>query len=124
MPRSLDIEKQAWLVVCSQGIVVGKYHLAGKPFWTIGRSRECDVIINDPFISRHQATIELRPRGSDLVYLIRDTGSRNGTLINGTPITGERVLHHGDIIMMGDTDLTFRFSGTTPSVKADLLKPA
>jgi len=122
MARPPDLEKQAWLVVRSQGVIVGKYHLAGKPFWKIGRSRECDVIINDPFISRHQATIELRPRGSDLLYLIRDTGSRNGTLINGTPITEERVLHHGDIIMMGDTDLTFRYSGTTPSVNTDLLK--
>lgn len=102
-----SVDKQAWLTVRSQGRVVGKYHLTGKFFWKIGRANDCDIIIHDPYISRYQATIELRPRGNALVYSIRDHHSRNGTLINGTPLTDERVLHHGDIIMMGDTDLTF-----------------
>ncbi|QLL29902.1 FHA domain-containing protein [Thermosynechococcus sichuanensis E542] len=122
MTRLPDVDKQAWLIVRSQGTVVGKYHLAGKAFWKIGRASDCDIIIHDPYISRHQATIELRPRGNALLYLIRDNNSRNGTLINGTPLSDERVLHHGDIIMMGDTDLTFRYTSPTPSVTPNVLQ--
>ncbi|WP_298611511.1 FHA domain-containing protein [uncultured Thermosynechococcus sp.] len=117
-----DVDKQAWLIVCSQGTVVGKYHLAGKAAWKIGRASDCDIIIHDPYVSRHQATIELRPRGNALVYIIRDHNSRNGTLINGTLLADERVLYHGDIIMMGDTDLTFRYASAAPSVPPNELQ--
>ncbi|MFN4194539.1 MAG: FHA domain-containing protein [Thermosynechococcus sp.] len=117
-----SVDKQAWLIVCSQGRVVGKYHLASKALWKIGRASNCDIIIHDPYISRHQATIELRPRGNALVYLIRDHNSRNGTLINGTPLIKERVLHHGDIIMMGETDLTFCYTSPTPPVTSEVLQ--
>ncbi|MFN4280085.1 FHA domain-containing protein [Thermosynechococcus sp.] len=119
-----SVDKQAWLIVRSQGTVVGKYHLAGKAFWKIGRASDCDIILHDPYVSRHQATIEVRPRGHALVYLIRDHHSRNGTLINGTPLADERVLHHGDIIMMGDTDLTFRYTAPTPPVLPEVLQPS
>ncbi|WP_297039619.1 FHA domain-containing protein [Thermosynechococcus sp. OHK43] len=120
MMRFPDVDKQAWLLVRSQGVVVGKYHLTGKACWKIGRGSDCDIIIHDPYISRHQATIELRPRGNAVVYLIRDNNSRNGTVVNGTPLSDERVLHHGDIIMMGDTDLTFHY--TSPSVTPNVLQ--
>lgn len=103
---------EAWLIIRYQSEPVGKFRLAGRTSWTIGRSRECDIKINDPCISRQQATLEARLKQNLLLFWIVDHHSRNGTLVNGSRIT-EKLLHDGDIIMMGNTDLAFRYAGVT-----------
>jgi pSer/pThr/pTyr-binding forkhead associated (FHA) protein len=55
------------------------------PRVTIGRGEDCDVVIDDPTVSRHHAAISARP-GAPLV--LEDLGSANGTLVNGKPIRG------------------------------------
>lgn len=102
----------AWLIIRYQSEPVGKFHLIGRTSWIIGRSRDCDIKINDPCISRHQATLEVRPRHHLVLFWIMDHQSRNGTLVNGS-LTREKLLHDGDIIMMGNTDLLFRYAGVT-----------
>ncbi len=49
---------------------------------SIGSSPECDVVLDDPGVSRRHAEISLTARG---VWL-RDLGSKNGTLLGDTPI--------------------------------------
>lgn len=45
----------------------------------IGRNEGCDLVINDPSVSSHHATLTLRTDGS---LLLEDHGSTNGTLHN------------------------------------------
>jgi hypothetical protein len=68
----------------------------------VGRSREADVVLADPNISRRHAELRRGDGGWEIV----DLGSTNGIKVNG-----RRVDHHalrpGDQITIGVTDLTF-----------------
>jgi hypothetical protein len=71
--------------------------LVGERPFVLGRSRRCDVVLDDDTVSRIHA--ELR-RAHDGWYL-RDLSSSNGTCISGRPIAGaERVLP-GERIRLG-----------------------
>jgi hypothetical protein len=69
----------------------------------LGRSRDCDVHIADPNVSRRHA--EVRPDGSGGFTLI-DLGSTNGTELNGKRASHVR-LSEGDMITIGAIELTF-----------------
>lgn len=71
---------------------------------TIGRLSGNDLVLEDPQISRRHAEIRYR----DGAMHVKDLGSFNGTVVNGTRITGEGQLGDGDVIKLGDTLLTFR----------------
>ena len=60
---------------------------------TIGRGSECDLVLDEPEMSRRHALIE---NAGDGVYL-RDLGSSNGTFVNGVQVR-DAVLHPGDQI--------------------------
>jgi pSer/pThr/pTyr-binding forkhead associated (FHA) protein len=73
---------------------------------TIGRSRECDIFLEDLTVSRHHATIEECTPG---VYEIVDNKSATGTLVNRRPVMRQR-LEDGDVIQVGNTHFTFNIS--------------
>lgn len=73
----------------------------GEPF-TIGRSRDCDLVIDDPNISRRHA--ELRSDGES--WQIADLGSTNGVKVNRRRVD-QAVLRSGDRITLGLTDFDF-----------------
>ncbi|GAB4130764.1 MAG: hypothetical protein Fur0041_00290 [Bacteroidia bacterium] len=73
-----------------------------EPVFTVGRENGNTLVISHPTVSRRHA--EIRYQGG--VYLLVDTGSSNGTLLNGGRIRTE-VLHDADHIKMGDIDMTF-----------------
>ncbi len=73
---------------------------------TIGRSRECDVVLDDAGISRRHA--DIRP-GSD-GWTVEDLGSTNGVLVNGQAIRGPHALHPGDRVELGSTEIVFELS--------------
>jgi pSer/pThr/pTyr-binding forkhead associated (FHA) protein len=68
----------------------------------IGRSRECDVRVDDANVSRRHA--EIRKDGDD--YWVADLGSTNGTELNGRRVERSR-LADGDRISVGSSDLRF-----------------
>jgi adenylate cyclase len=68
----------------------------------IGRAAACDLVINAPTISRQHARVRLE---HGRVY-VSDAGSTYGTLVNGTPITGETELSAGDTFTIGHLQLT------------------
>jgi serine phosphatase RsbU (regulator of sigma subunit) len=70
---------------------------------TIGRSRDSDIFLPDQWLSRHHAEILKK----DLNFFLHDMGSKNGTLLNGEPVHGDRRLRHGDVITLGEHVLTF-----------------
>ena len=69
----------------------------------IGRSRECDVVLDDANVSRHHA--ELRPSGG--TWMVRDLGSTNGVKVNGRRIDGAQSLKPGDRIELGTSKLIY-----------------
>ena len=75
--------------------------VAGDPF-VIGRSRECDLVLDDPNVSRRHAEL----RREDDGWAVHDLGSTNGIKLNGTRSRGGR-LSPGDEITLGLSRLTF-----------------
>jgi pSer/pThr/pTyr-binding forkhead associated (FHA) protein len=78
-----------------------KYELVTRTV-TIGRSRECDISIPDPNVSRRHAEIKQEEGG----YFIVDLGSTNGTALNGKRVTRAR-LEPKDRIVLGETEVVF-----------------
>jgi hypothetical protein len=83
--------------------VNGKAELLGEGGGVVGRSRDCDITVEDPNISRHHA--EVRPSGGS--WIVRDLGSTNGVKVNGRRIQGPQSLKPGDTIELGTSKLTF-----------------
>jgi hypothetical protein len=73
---------------------------------TVGRQSDCTIPLNDQNVSRRHAQIT-PGRGA---YVIADLGSTNGTMLNGTRITGEQRLNDGDILSFGSTYVRFEAS--------------
>jgi hypothetical protein len=84
-------------------VVDGKRMVVGPGGATIGRSRECDVVLADEGVSRRHA--EVRPRGG--AWVLGDLGSTNGVSVNGMRVERPQVLTPGDRIEMGSSVLEF-----------------
>jgi hypothetical protein len=80
----------------------GKRNVLSGSRVLLGRSRECDIIVNDPNVSRRHA--ELRSNGGR--WSVVDLGSTNGIKVNGRRVD-QRELSDGDKLTLGVTDLTF-----------------
>jgi hypothetical protein len=64
-----------------------------KPVMVIGREIDSDIQIDDRQVSRRHAEITQTLEG----YTIRDMGSKNGTFLNGEPVSQKpRLIRNGD----------------------------
>lgn len=79
----------------------GEKILVSSPM-VVGRTRECNLILEDPAVSRRH--FEVVPKENGL-YL-KDLGSTNGTYVNGHKLS-EGLLRAGDCIQVGRTILKF-----------------
>ena len=70
--------------------------------FAIGRRPECQLSLDDPLVSRKHALLVVGPES----VLIKDLGSRNGVVVNGTKIDTSRVLLDGDRIVIGSQEMT------------------
>jgi pSer/pThr/pTyr-binding forkhead associated (FHA) protein len=71
---------------------------------TIGRGGQNDVVLDgDEFASARHARVEPRRDG----VWVHDSGSTNGTFVNGQRIDRPRRLAAGDIVRVGETDLRY-----------------
>jgi serine phosphatase RsbU (regulator of sigma subunit) len=73
------------------------------PTITLGRATDCTVPIKDRYLSRRHAEIVF----TSGEWIVRDCGSVNGTLLNGTKLNGMSVLRPGDRIVLGDCEVIF-----------------
>ena len=83
----------------------GKQHKIDKGSVVIGRSKDCDIRLADPNVSRRHA--ELRHEGA--AYWILDLGSTNGVTVNGRRQQRAQLTNE-DRITVGSTELVFRRS--------------
>jgi len=94
--------------------VDGQPHELTKRRVLVGRSRECDIQLADPNVSRRHA--ELRQEGA--TYWIVDLDSTNGIEVNGER-TSRSKLEPGDRITLGSTELTFERGPNADAVRPE-----
>ena len=70
----------------------------------VGRSRECDVRVDDGNVSRRHFEIV---HESPATWVVVDLGSTNGTEVNGRKVERRTALDDGDRITVGSTELVF-----------------
>jgi hypothetical protein len=85
----------------------GRRHVIPPGGATIGRSRDCDVILSDANVSRRHA--EVLP-GAAGTWTIADLGSTNGVHVNGRRIAGVEPLAPGDRIALGTAEIAFELA--------------
>ena len=68
---------------------------------TLGRASDNHIVLIDTFVSSYHARLERR----DGEWWLTDLDSRNGTLLNGVPITKSVPLVDGDIVGVGQVEL-------------------
>jgi hypothetical protein len=87
-------------------LVAGRRLLVAPRGATIGRSRDCDIVLEDSSVSRRHA--ELRPGGEG--WTIEDLGSTNGVRVNGNTVHAPQEVRTGDRIEIGSTEMLFEIA--------------
>ena len=93
------------IVRVEEGKDPGRVYEVRKDTFSIGRSRESDIFLEDLAVSRLHASI-VNVNGN---YALKDEGSANGTKVNGQLVTKHQTypLQEGDKIQLGQTVLVF-----------------
>ena len=118
---NLDAEDgSAWCVVCypdSDASLTGRlYGFAGSLEMSIGRASDNDIIYASGFVSGHHARLAFQAG----VWTLTDTGSTNGTFVNGerVPAGESRYLAFGDTVSILGFNITVgnaQFSCNNPN---------
>lgn len=108
------IHKMAQLIDKNNGSVIEIDH------WetSIGKSKANDVVIPFPTVSRFHAVIAKKRTE----WVITDTFSRNGILVNGEKVEGKSQLEDGDVIEIGGVPLEFQCAEALSSQTKQQLK--
>src|ERR1700693_2497438 len=97
-------------LIIQEGPRAGKRLEIWKDLTTIGRSRDCDIFLEDISVHRKQASIMRSIAG----FVLRDDHGKGDSFVNGQSIT-EQLLKHGDQLLFGNTKLVFYGNeGTRP----------
>ena len=95
----------------SRGPNAGRQFDIGATAVTIGRQAQCDIQVEDTWMSRQHARIVW----TGTAYEIEDLGSTNGTFVNGERVVGSRALRTGDRLQLGDqVELAFQLRAPAP----------
>lgn len=88
--------------------------------YIIGSDAEsATIVVDDASVSQVHAIVErVGP-----TWLVRDLGSRNGTLVNGERLVQQQRLRHEDEIVVGRTRLVFRHAASGNRPSTDRLAP-
>jgi hypothetical protein len=90
-----------------------RVHAVGIFPLIIGRAPESGIVVADDEVSRQHACVMRIPTG----YVVIDTSS-HGTLVNGEPVAGQRVLRSGDLIEIGSQVFEFQLPDEPPASEA------
>ncbi len=79
----------------------------------IGRAPEAAIQVDSGGVSRLHARIVVCGREAS----IEDLGSKNGTFVEGQPVSAPRILKDGDEVRVGPVALTFRVAAGTDATE-------
>ena len=79
--------------------------------FVVGRSTECQLSLDDPLVSRRHGLLRVTKEG----VTVQDLGSRNGVLVNGAKIAGERELQPGDKVGIGSQEMVLHVAADVPA---------
>ena len=91
-------------LIVNSGPNTGQTYILHDLISSLGRSTDNAIVLDSTRVSRHHAKISLLPTG----IVVEDTGSTNGTFVNGQQITAQYQLTPGDIIGIADY-ITFQY---------------
>ncbi len=77
----------------------------------LGRHPACEIVLESASVSRQHARI----LNSDGVFYLEDLHSRNGTFLNGRPVTQRQALNEGDEVGICDLSFTFHLGSPEPN---------
>lgn len=85
-----------------------KLRFKGNQRLSVGRTRENDLILNDPSVSKVHASLVLN---NEKALMVADTGSTNGTFINGKRISygTASLIGKNDTVSFGSVDVVFEY---------------
>jgi predicted component of type VI protein secretion system len=93
----MDNAKSKPALIAVEGELGGHQWVVHGPELIIGRGGNCDIVLPEQQVSREHVRI-WEDQGR---YLVQDLGSKNGTHVNGEPLTWEaRELREGDEIQI------------------------
>lgn len=98
------------LNVCTRSGKITQYQL-DVGVHTLGKDKECDVVLLDRYVSRRHAELVL----SETAASIHDVGSTNGIWHNAQRIIGHRRLDSGDSFQIGELILTVSTKKMAPT---------
>jgi pSer/pThr/pTyr-binding forkhead associated (FHA) protein len=97
------------MVRTGDAIELGDYRVV------VGRDPACDFVVSRMGVSRRHFSVMPVQAG----YLLRDE-SANGTLVNGSRVSGTYLLGHGDVLRLDEEELRFEVAGASaPTPSAD-----
>lgn len=95
----------ATFVIDTEGAAARVVDLRDDRAVVIGRSREADIHLDDPSLSRRHCEV----KKSGMQWILKDLGSFNGTYCNNLAVS-EHTLTQGDQIQLGLSVLTFQLT--------------
>lgn len=96
---------RASLVESSTGHIID----IGQSETSIGRAKSCDIVVSDISVSRFHAVLSRRSTG----WMIFDTNSTSGTVVNGKKIDKKISLNDADTIKFGKSEYIFYSTAVT-----------
>jgi len=90
-----------WALVVYAGVHLGRIFPLNPGMNLIGRSPQVQVPLMDEEVSRTHARVDLAAGQHSTTLTLVDLESTNGTFVNGQQLTGQRVIHPGDRILVG-----------------------
>jgi len=85
--------------------------------YRIGSDKNADIKIEDPFVSREHAYLELKSDGN---YYIEDLNSKNGVFLNGTRVQKAKLPSQG-VLRLGRSTISWKDSMIEAASEGELL---
>ena len=104
----------------TRGPKAGTEFSLGPGETSIGRQGDNTIVIPDISVSRKHVVV----RKDGVAYILVDQGSGNGTALNGARVMEETERQDGDVIVMGDTEMTFLAARGAPALRQSARVPA
>jgi hypothetical protein len=101
--------RRPWLRWRARRPAAADVALPGSGTIVVGRSSRCDIVVDEPTVSRRH----LELRALDGGWLAVDLGSTNGTWLMGRRVGRARVVA-GDELMLGDCVVLLQHEGGSP----------